>query len=116
RWWGMTEACSGHSGELSAVRWYRVPGWTVPVNGEAAAAFWTTGGNQIVIADELVEDGEVVRHEMLHALLGERGHPTEPFLTSCASVLSCGRVCEPWHAPRPDYVVLPPDFLDVSSH
>ena len=119
RWWAMTEACSGRSGNLAAVRWYRAPGSAVLLNGEPVAAFWGSRGNRIVLAEEQVDNGAGVRHEMLHALLQQRGHPRAEFLEACASVLDCPGVCAtdggPWRPPRQDYVVLPPDSLDVDS-
>lgn len=119
RWWAMTEACSGHTGDLSALRWYRSPSSAVFVDGESVNGYWTSDGNRIVLAEESVDNGSDVRHEMLHALLEVRGHPRAQFLGSCASVLRCGESCAseggPWRPATRDYLVLPPDSLEVRS-
>lgn len=94
RWWSMTEACSGRAGSLSAVTWYQVP--HVPQfenGGTAVGGYWTSNGNRIVLAGDLVLSGSVVRHEMLHALLRERGHPAGEFLGQCGGVVDCDEVC-----------------------
>jgi hypothetical protein len=119
RWWAMTEACSGHSGNLGAVRWYRVPGSQFSYRGQPAAGYTSRYSHRIVIAEESIVQGEVVRHEMLHALLRARGHPRSQFVESCASIVACQGAClkdaGPWHPPQANYVILPPDSLDVTS-
>ena len=119
RWWRMTETCSGRSGSFSAVQWFRVPGASVIVNGEEAGAYWSSFTNRIVLPTELLDDGHVVRHEMLHAVLAQRGHPRAEFLDSCAPIVVCQGGCAnyegAWRPPVPDYLVLPPDSLAVTS-
>lgn len=119
RWWTMTEACSGRSGDLAAVQWYRVPTSGVPLGGEWIAGYYEPRENRIVLAAEQVDNGAAVRHEMLHSLLQVPGHPRAEFLEACASILECSGICAtdagPWRAPRPDYVVLPPDSLEIDS-
>ena len=119
RWWALTEACSGRSGDMGTVRWYRVASPEFQVDGQQATAYWGRRDNRIVLADDLMENGTAVRHEMLHALLRERGHPRAQFLGACASVLDCPGSCitdgGAWRLPQLDYLVLPPDSLDVYS-
>ena len=119
RWWTLTEACSQRSGDLAAVQWYRVPGSSVWHDGEWISGYYDPRDNRIVMAEGEADDGVVVRHEMLHALLRAYGHPRAEFLDACASTVDCSGVCVtdagPWHAPQPDYVVLPPDSLDIES-
>jgi len=94
RWWRMVEECSGRRGSLDAVAWYEVPGASsVDVNGEPASGYWSRGGNQIVLAGPYTLRGDVVRHEMLHALVRGRGHPREQFLGACAGVVHCEGPC-----------------------
>ena len=120
RWWAMTEACSGISGDLSDITWFRVPGNAVEVHGTVAGGYWTSGGNRIVLTADNVDDGGVVRHEMLHALLRNIAgqHPRAWFLELCGSVVVCEDECVadagPWRAPGP-YVWLRADSLDVDS-
>lgn len=119
RWWAMTEACSGRSGDLGGVRWYRVPGSRFIYRGQPAAGYTSRYTNRIVLAEQGIERGAIVRHEMLHALLRRGGHPRSQFLGACASLLYCQGICirdaGAWHLPRQDYVVLPPESLDVAS-
>lgn len=115
----MTEGCSGHTGDLKAVQWYRVPGFVVSVNGQDAAGYWSSGGNRIVLTESIVDDGSAVRHEMLHALLQVSGHPRAQFLGACASLVECGGSCitdgGTWHAPRQDYSTVAPDSLELDA-
>ena len=55
RWWAMTEACSGRSGDLGGVRWYRVPGSRFTLRGQAVAGYWNSSTNRIVLAEDIVE-------------------------------------------------------------
>lgn len=121
RWWAMTEACSARSGQLSDINWYRVPGYGVVLNGDAAVGFFGVRGNRIVLASEETDAGTTVRHEMLHALLRVGSHPRSQFLGACAALVGCEASCAsdaaPWRPPlwylRRDYVVLPPDSLEL---
>jgi hypothetical protein len=119
RWWAMTEACSGRSGDLGRVRWYRVPVSQFIYRGQPAGGYTSRYTNRIVLTEQSIERGTIVRHEMLHALLRGGGHPRSQFLGACASLLYCQGTCikdaGPWHLPRQDYGVLPPESLDVAS-
>lgn len=118
RWWAMTEECSGRSGDLGAVDWYRVPGSQFIHGGQPVGGYWTSYSNRIVLAEEGIEEGDIVRHEMLHALLRVGGHPRSQFLGSCASLVDCQGSCVTdagtWHPPQADYLVLPPESLDIA--
>lgn len=118
RWWSMTEACSGRSGDLAAVHWYRVPGSSVRLDGQDVGGYWSSGDNRIVLPKGYLDDGAAVRHEMLHALLQTGGHPRQQFLGACASLVGCAGCAidgGPFHPPQ-DHLILPPDSLDVASH
>jgi hypothetical protein len=89
QWWATTEACSGIKGSLDAIQFYKVPNAsTIPDNtyGEVAA-YWSPASNRIVLADFYEMQGQLVRHEMLHALLRVSGHPSEYFQGRCADVV-----------------------------
>ena len=93
-WWEMTKACSGRSGSLNDVKWYVVPsGVPLELDGESANAYWSAGSNQIVLSESVVDNGQVVRHEMLHALLGKQGHSRRDFLEICAGYVACTSKC-----------------------
>jgi hypothetical protein len=118
RWWAMSEACSGRTGRLDAVRWYQAPGDAVLLDGKAVGGFWSSGGNIIVLPTALIFDGAGVRHEMLHALLHVDGHPRRAFLEQCADIvrcaMSCARAAGPWSAPSA-YAIVPPDSIAVTA-
>jgi hypothetical protein len=93
-WWQMTEACSGQSGSLDAVTWYKTSQVVHDVRtGEVVAGYWTAGSNRIVLTSTVVMDGGTVRHEMLHALLQKGGHPRDQFLGKCAGTVDCEEAC-----------------------
>lgn len=92
-WWGLMEECTGVSGDMDAVRWYLVPGATT-ISGEGGpAGRFYRGRHAIVIAERWYREGPLVRHEMLHALLSEVGHPREFFAERCGGLVSCGVEC-----------------------
>ena len=46
-WWEMTKACSGRSGSLAAISWYKVPaGLPLELDGQSVSAYWSAGSNQ----------------------------------------------------------------------
>ena len=118
RWWAMTEACAGTTGDLPAVRWYQVPGSQFTRGDEPVGGYWDARANRIILAAALVADGAAVRHEMLHAIRRVGGHPRAQFLGSCAPLVSCQGACVtdagPWRGPASSRS-LPPDSLDVAS-
>jgi len=74
-----------------------------------------------VLASEAVESGAVVRHEMLHALLGRAKHGTHPraqFVGRCGGVVACDDDClaDGGPPPRPaaGAVAVSPEALEVA--
>ena len=119
RWWAMTESCSSRSGSLSSVKWLVVPNTSdFQLNGETVSGYWTQGSNSIVIAAGVRLDGDVVRHEMLHALARTSGHSRADFLDRCGGVVSCTSQCvaDAGTVPTidPGLPVVSPDSLDVT--
>ncbi len=118
RWWAMTEACSGRSADLASIRWYRVPGGSIPNRGTTVLGYYSPSEHEIVVSDSLVDNGAGIRHEMLHALLNVDGHPRSQFLGACADVVVCELNCVEdggqWVAPAP-FDTLPVDSLLVSG-
>jgi hypothetical protein len=94
-WWKVTEACSGLSGDFASVGWYVVPTTRVTVAGyEFDGYTWEEGGSRIVLAQPMLTEGSLVRHEMLHALLQQRGgHPGAFFRDRCGDIVVCGPQC-----------------------
>lgn len=104
-WWQVVERCSGVSGDFQAVHFYQDPGESiVHTNGDSANGYWFRDGNRIVVGQFRVYDGALVRHEMLHALIGRsagEGHPAEYFVQKCGGIVHCGATCLTEHGPVP---------------
>src|SRR4051812_29911426 len=81
-WWAKTEACSGRTGNFDRLRWSVVEGYSFPCYSGQCAGHWTTN-HHIFVAGDWALDEMVVRHEMLHDLLGKPGHPDPPFGEGC---------------------------------
>lgn len=85
-WFQRTEACSGRSGNLDAVQFYVVPGVeTFETRDGPQVGVWIGegGSHRIVIAGNYQGHEMVVRHELLHTLLRQTGHPEEYFVSRC---------------------------------
>lgn len=92
QWWGIMQSCSGISSPMPSVRWYVVPG-AVAIN-DTMAGYWDDGLQAIVLAGAYQNVGMVVRHEMLHALLGATpNHPPQYFHDLCGGLLLCDAEC-----------------------
>jgi hypothetical protein len=68
-WWKMTQACSGMTGSLGSITWFKTNQILRLGNGDPIGGYTTFLTNRIVLTNALVLDGGSVRHEMLHALL-----------------------------------------------
>ena len=114
----MVESCSGVSRPFANVAWFVVPGYDFPLGSKVVTGYWSAADNWIVLADASRLDGSVVRHEMLHALIRQSGHPRSAFLEKCAGLVSCTLACVadagPFGTANAGYPSLPPDSLDVS--
>ena len=85
-WFQRTEACSGRTGNLAAVQFYVVPGVeTFETRDGPQVGVWIGEGtsHRIVIAGNYQGHEMVVRHELLHTLLRQTGHPEEYFVSRC---------------------------------
>jgi hypothetical protein len=110
QWWALTEQCSGRSGNLADVTWYRVrAGNEIPLgDGSWVNGTWEAAGNRIVLAGDSQRFGNFVRHEMLHALLRTGGHPRTEFIARCGGTVACAKRCvtDGGAAPRPEPAAL----------
>lgn len=95
QWWNLTEGCSGLTGNLSDVTWYRVPARElIPLgDGTLVNGRWDPVENRIILAGDSDREGDFVRHEMLHALLHTPDHPRSAFIGRCAGVVVCIERC-----------------------
>lgn len=100
-WWALTERCTGITGELTGVAFYVLPGAeTIPGSG-GAIGLYQEGRHRIVLTEQNLRNGHLVRHEMIHALLRGGGHPRSYFQEQCGGVVSCSGRCQDEGAPRP---------------
>jgi hypothetical protein len=119
RWWALTEQCSGLTGNYDAVTWYVVPGAaSIPgPDGSPVQGTWELNQNRIVLAGDAQFAGDLVRHEMLHALLRGGTHPRDEFIAKCGGVVVCQGGCltdaGPAPAPDPAAVEVDPSALEV---
>jgi hypothetical protein len=110
-WWRVTEACSAATGDFASVSWYVVPNSTnLTFQGKLVDAYWIDNPDRIVLSDAHRNDGAIVRHEMLHALLHRDGHPRSAFLTACGGVVACDGDCA---AEAGTYATPPASALEV---
>lgn len=87
-WWAQVEACAGRSAAFQRVRWFVVPdGHALVANGQRDDGIWIERYRYIVLAEAWVNDGRLVRHEMLHDLLSRVDHPPEYFRQRCAEIV-----------------------------
>jgi hypothetical protein len=81
-WWAKTQACSGLSGNFERVRWSVIEGSSFSCSSGQCAGHWRSD-HHIFLAGDWSMDEMVVRHEMLHDLIGRPGHPAPPFGQGC---------------------------------
>jgi hypothetical protein len=85
-WWFKTEMCAQLTGHMDKVTWYVVPGVsTFQTESGDKVGFWTKSpnGTRIILAGDYRDHELVVRHEILHELLGREGHPESYFRDRC---------------------------------
>lgn len=93
-WWQAVEACSGRTAPLGAIHWYSAGEETIPFDEDGVNGIAYRGtAPVIVIASRHLNDGDVVRHEMLHVLLDRDGHPGEYFVQRCGGIVTCQDAC-----------------------
>lgn len=113
QWWALTQACSRRSESVDVVSWYVVPGAETILldDGSPVHGRWDSQGNRIVLAGGSWLYGDLVRHEMLHALLRTGDHPRAQFLGRCAGVVACVERCIADGGPPPpaDPAAVPAD-------
>ncbi len=81
-WWEKTEQCSGTQASFQRIRWYVVAGDGFGCPGGRCAGRWEDD-HTIYLAETWRDHEMVVRHEMLHDLIGHAGHPAPPFGVPC---------------------------------
>ena len=118
-WWNMVRVCSATTGSLDGVKWFKTSQRLHDFRtGEELGGYWFSLGNRIVLTTPYLLEGSVVRHEMLHSLLGGGGHPRAQFLGNCAGTVHCqGRCIDdagPYPQPPESPTHLRGDSLDIT--
>jgi hypothetical protein len=81
-WYEKTVACSGLQGDFDRIRWYAVPGDGFDCPSGKCVGRWNSD-HKIFVASAYESNEMVVRHEILHDLIGHPGHPDPPFGNPC---------------------------------
>lgn len=90
-WWGEMESCSGIQSNIDAVAFYVVAGMDRET-GAAGRTDWDNSGHVQIVLDSLfLHSAFVVKHEMVHALIRQKGHPDYYFRGVC------GNLIDPWN-------------------
>jgi hypothetical protein len=82
QWWRELEACSKLSRSIDKVGFFYVPHETLPsaLHGIRTVGLYFPQSNRIFVVEAEKSNRQVVRHEMMHALLrDESGHPPRYF-------------------------------------
>lgn len=91
KWFDETQACSGLTGDFDRIKWFVVDGTEFDCPSGKCVGRWNSD-HDIFIASSWVDNELVVRHEMLHDLIGHPGHPDPPFGSPCPLTWAS------WHA------------------
>lgn len=81
-WWLKTQACSGLTGNFDRIQWSVIEGPSFACSSGQCAGHWNND-HHIFLAGDWVMNEMVVRHEMLHDMIGRPGHPAPPFGQGC---------------------------------
>jgi hypothetical protein len=113
-WWTTVEKCSGITQPMSRVTWFDVPNtFVLPSEGPGVDAYWSAATNRIVVGNPSILSGELIRHEMLHAVLQTGHHRRDMFLDRCGGIVACSRECIRDAGPSPTFAgrSIPADSL-----
>ena len=83
QYYARAEACAGRGGDFIRVRWFMVDR-IEELDGTPSAAVAVSCADDIYLTDHFEP---TVRHEILHHVLGQNGHPAEYF-PRCAEDLT----------------------------
>jgi hypothetical protein len=85
-WWGEVEACAQRSAPIERVRFWVIKGDEFPCPNGPCAGHWRSP-HDVYIAERWVNDETLVKHEMLHDLLGTGQHPEAYFGPGACNVV-----------------------------
>ncbi len=116
KWWDMVLACANIQKPFPQSGWYYVPAVSAfRVGSLEVAGLWISSGPRIVLAERARLDGQTARHEMLHAVLADGGHPREYFADRCSGVVSCRGQCDKDAGELDENAYGPPTRVPVAS-
>lgn len=90
--WRSVEACGGSTGDFDSLEWYVTAGSAGARGDTAIAGSYWPDLHRIYISANFLNDQQLIRHEMLHALLGGEEHEPQ-FLNECGGIVSCIANC-----------------------
>jgi hypothetical protein len=94
QWWSAVEQCAGRIANMSRIQFFSLPGRTSFMYQDGQYdGYWWNGVHWILLAGDKVQNGMIVRHEMLHDLLGRGDHPAVYFQERCAGIVACNGTC-----------------------
>jgi hypothetical protein len=85
QWWAEIEDCAGRSAPIDRVRFWVVKGDEFPCPNGPCAGHWRSP-HDVYIAETWVHNETLVKHEMLHDVLGTGDHPTAYFGAAACNV------------------------------
>lgn len=91
--WRTVESCGGSSGDFEAVSWWATQRSPAGAGQPDAAGAWWPDRNAIYIKTPFLNSDQVIRHEMLHAVLQDGAHGAV-FLGACGGLVVCEANCE----------------------
>ncbi len=91
--WRSVESCSGITRDFNAIDWFVTTGSAGARGDEDAIGSYWPDLNRIYLNLSYLNDDQVVRHEMLHALRKGNRHGPE-FLEDCGGLVVCEGDCE----------------------
>jgi hypothetical protein len=86
--WRQAEACSGKTGDYDRVKWHVIPGPAFPCKVGKCIGEWNQP-HEITIAGDFQNTDWVIRHEILHDLVGSH-YPGDTLLWGVACKATWG--------------------------
>jgi len=85
-WWAEVERCAQQSADIGRVRFWVVKGENFPCPNGPCIGHWRSP-HHVYVAEAWVNDAALVKHEMLHDILGSGEHPRAVFGPTGCNVL-----------------------------
>jgi hypothetical protein len=86
QWWAEIEQCAHKQGAFDRVHFWVIKGDKFPCPNGPCAGHWSSP-HDVYIAETWVYNASLVKHEMLHDVLGTGGHPVNVFGANACDVI-----------------------------